>query len=160
YLSLGVFLIVAVLTSHLTARVRDQADAARWRERRAASLYSFGRAITGAATIDELCRAIVTHVAEALGAATALLMPDAGRLMLRAVPPADTELDAAERATATWAWKNDQPAGRGTQTLPGGKWMHVPLSTVRGAAGVLALQVERLGAQLALDQRQLLEALA
>src|SRR5262249_3916656 len=40
-LSLFVFLLVAVLTSELTSRVRDQAEAARRRERRAATLYAF-----------------------------------------------------------------------------------------------------------------------
>ncbi len=160
YLSLGAFLVVAVLTSHLTARVRDQADAARRREAHAAALYAFGRAITGAATIDELSRAIVIHVAQALGAAAAVLLPDGGRLMIRATFPPDADVDASEKATATWAWEHDQPAGRGTETLPGGKWLHVPLSTVRGAVGVLALHVERLGPRLSLDQRQLVEALA
>jgi two-component system, OmpR family, sensor histidine kinase KdpD len=160
YLSLAAFLIVAVLTSHLTARVRDQADAARRREARAAALYAFGRAITGAATIDDLCHAIATHAAQALGAAAAVLLPDAGRLMVRTTYPADTTLGAPETATATWAWQHDQPAGRGTATLPGGGWLHVPLSTVRGAVGVLAVHVERLGARLALEQQQLLEALA
>src|SRR5207237_11885 len=76
YLSLGTFLIVAVLTSQLTARVRDQAEAARRREGRAAALYAFGRAITGAATIDELGRAIALHVDQAHGAAAARLLPD------------------------------------------------------------------------------------
>jgi two-component system, OmpR family, sensor histidine kinase KdpD len=118
YLSLGAFLIVAVLTSHLTARVRDQADAARRREARAAALYAFGRAITGAATIDDLCHAIATHAAQALGAAAAVLLPEAGRLMVRTTYPADTTLGAPETATATWAWQHDQPAGRGTATLP------------------------------------------
>jgi len=160
YLSLAAFLVVAVLTSHLTARVRDQAEAARRREGRAAALYSFGRAITGAATIDELCRAIATHVSQALATDAAVLLPDGGRLMVSATHPAGAELDASERATATWAWEHDQTAGRGTETLPGGSWLHVPLSTVRGPVGVLALRVERLGARLSLDQRQLLEALA
>ncbi|HLK12936.1 MAG TPA: ATP-binding protein [Candidatus Binatia bacterium] len=160
YLSLGAFLVVAVLTSHLTARVRDQAAAARRREARAAALYAFGRAITGAATVEELCRAIAVHVAEALGATAAVLLPDGGRLVVRAVSPAGTDLGAAERATATWAWEHDQPAGRGTETLPGGEWLHVPLGTVRGAVGVLAVEVARLGARLSLDQRQLLDALA
>jgi two-component system, OmpR family, sensor histidine kinase KdpD len=160
YLSLGAFLIVAVLTSHLTARVRDQAAAARRREARAAALYAFGRAITGAATIDDLCHAIATHVVQALGAAAAVLLPDAGRLVVRTTYPADTELGAPETATATWAWQHDQPAGHGTETLPGGGWLHVPLSTVRGVVGVLAVHVERIGSGLALEQRQLLEALA
>src|SRR5262249_55096660 len=110
YLSLGAFLIVAVLTSHLTARVRDQAAAARRREARTAALYAFGRAITGAATIDDLCHAIVTHVAQTLDAAAAVLLPDAGQLTGRAAHPADVQLDASEWATATWAWEHDQPA--------------------------------------------------
>jgi two-component system, OmpR family, sensor histidine kinase KdpD len=159
YLSLGAFLVVAVLTSHLTARVRDQAEAARWREARTAALYAFGRAITGAATLDGLCHTITTHVAQTLGTAAAVLLPDAGRLVGRATHPANAELDASERATATWVWEHDQPAGRGTATLPGGGWLHVPLSTVRGTVGVLAVHVERLDSGLGHDQRQLLEAL-
>src|SRR5262245_58004588 len=160
YLSLGAFLIVAVLTSHLTARVRDQADAARQREARTAALYAFGRAITSAATIDDLCHAIATHVARTLDTTAAVLLPDAGQLTEQATHPADVELGASERATATWAWEHDQPAGRGTETLPGGEWLHLPLSTVRGAVGVLAVHVERLGSGLAREQRQLLNALA
>jgi two-component system sensor histidine kinase KdpD len=160
YLSLGAFLVVAVLTSHLTARVRDQAAAARRREARTAALYAFGRAITGAATIDDLCHAIVTHVARALGAPAAVLLPDAGRLVVRSAYPADTEPSAPETATATWAWTHGQPAGRGTERLPGGGWLHVPLGTVRGAVGVLAIHVEPLGSELSREQRQMLEALA
>src|SRR2546427_698714 len=80
--------------------------------------------------------------------------------MVRAAQPTEAELDASERATATWAWEHDQTAGHGTETLPGGKWLHIPLGTVRGPVGVLALQVERLGSRLSLDQRHLLEALA
>jgi two-component system sensor histidine kinase KdpD len=160
YLSLAAFLLVAVLASHQTVRIRDQADAARRRESRAAALYAFGRAITGAGTIDELCRAIATHVSRALGSAATVLLPDAGRLVVRATHPEQAELGVSERAAATWAWEHDQPAGRGTETLPGSDWLHVPLSTVRGAAGVLALRVDGQGARLSLDQRQLLEAFA
>src|SRR5262249_43970500 len=92
YLSLGIFLMVATLTSHLTARARDQAEAARGRERRASALYAFSRAITGAATIDELGHVIATHVAQALGTAAAVMLPDAGRLVLRATQPPELEL--------------------------------------------------------------------
>src|SRR5262249_32853103 len=80
----------------------------------AAALYAFGRAITGAATIDELCRAIATHVAQALGTDAAVLLPDGGRLMVSATHPAGVQLDASERATATPAWGHDPPAGRRT----------------------------------------------
>jgi PAS domain S-box-containing protein len=57
--------------------------------------------------------------------------------------------------------ERQQPAGRGTDTLPGGAWLHVPLATVRGPVGVLALlDPAPAPAGLPLAQRQLLEAMA
>jgi two-component system, OmpR family, sensor histidine kinase KdpD len=159
-LSLVVFVVVAVLTSELMSRVRNQADAARRREARTAALYAFGREIGAAAAVDDVARVVVEHVAQLFAAPAALFLPEAGRLVLRAVHPPGTELAEAERATATWVWEHDQPAGRGTDTLPGGEWFHVPLGTVRGAVGVVALRVDSPSAVPPLDQRQLLEAFA
>jgi PAS domain S-box-containing protein len=160
-LSLFVFLLVAVLTSNLTSRVRDQAEAARRRERRTSALYAFAREIAAAAGVEDLLRVIVEHIGREFGAQTVLLLPDGGLLTARARHPAGVELPESERATATWVLEHDQPAGRGTNTLPGGAWLHVPLSTVRGPVGVLALLVpDTGGAALPLPQRQLLEAMA
>jgi two-component system, NtrC family, sensor histidine kinase KinB len=69
-------------------------------------------------------------------------------------------LAAAERATAQWAFEHQEVAGRGTDTLPGSEWLHVPLATVRGCVGVLALHGSRPDTFVSLAQRQLLEALA
>ncbi len=159
-LSLIVFLVVAVLTSELTSRIRDQADAARRREARTGALYAFGRAIAGAAGLDDLLPVIVSHVGELFRAQVAVLLPVGERLVVRAVHPPGTELAETERATATWVWEHDRSAGRGTDTLPGGEWFHVPLHTVRGAVGVLALRPSAPGGLFELEQRQLLEALA
>src|SRR6185295_3020673 len=43
---------------------------------------------------------------------------------------------------------------------PGGNWLHLPLDTVRGTVGVLALRANTPSMLLPADQRQLLEALA
>ena len=43
----GVMFLVAVVISHLTKRIRDQADSARGRERRTASLYAVSRELGG-----------------------------------------------------------------------------------------------------------------
>jgi two-component system sensor histidine kinase KdpD len=159
-LSLFVFLGVAVLTSHLTARIRDQAETARRREARTAALYAFSRQLAGAVGIDDLLPIIVRHVVEQFRAKVIVLLPAGGRLDARAAHPAGTELNEAARAAATWVWEHNQAAGRGTETLPGGEWLHMPLNTARGAVGVLALQMGTAGGVLPLDQRQLLEALA
>jgi len=159
-LSLFVFLLVAVLTSNLTSRVRDQAEAARRRERRTNALYAFAREIAAAASVEDLLRVVVEHIGQEFGAHVVLLMPEGGRLMVRARHPGDIELPEPERATATWVFEHGHPAGRGTDTLPGGAWLHVPVSTVRGPVGVLALFDPEPAGALPLPKRQLLEAMA
>jgi two-component system, OmpR family, sensor histidine kinase KdpD len=159
-LNLIVFLIVAVLTSKLAARIRDQAEAAKHREARTAALYALSRQIAGAAELADVLRVIVNHVAQMLSARVVVLLPDAGQLVLMAGHPAETALTEAERAAATWAWQHQQPAGRGADTLPGVEWFYLPLSTAHGTVGVLGLQFEQPGAEMSPDQRRLLGALA
>jgi two-component system sensor histidine kinase KdpD len=159
-IALLTFLLVAVLTSQLTARAREQADAARRREARTAALYAFAREVAGSADADELLRGIAEHVGRAFHAQAVLLLPDGEELRVRAAHPPDAQLAAAERATARWAFQHGELAGHGTDTLPGSEWLHVPLATVRGSVGVFALHGDRPDAFLPLEQRQLLEALA
>jgi PAS domain S-box-containing protein len=154
------FLGVAALTSHLTARARDQAEMARRREARTASLYAFARALAGAASADELLRAIVDHVGQAFRAQVVLLLPEGDELRVRAAHPRDVQLAAAERATARWAFEYGRLAGFGTDTLPGSQWLHVRMATARGAVGVLALHGTQPEGLLRIEQRDLLEALA
>lgn len=158
--SLFVFLVVAGLTSNLTARVRDQAAAARRREERTAALYDFTRQLAGAVGIDDLLPMVVRHVAGQFQGAVVVLLPDGGRLTERAAHPPGVKLAEAERAAATWVWEHIQAAGRGTDTLAGSDWFYVPLTTARGAVGVLAVRLTTPGVIIPLDQRQLLEALA
>jgi two-component system sensor histidine kinase KdpD len=159
-LNLIVFLIAAVLTSNLAARVRNQAEAAKHREARTAALYALSRQIAGAAELNDVLRAIVTYVAQVLSAKVVILLPEADRILLQAAHPADIELTEAERAAATWAWQHNQPAGRGADTLPGGEWFYLPLATARSTVGVLGLQFDTPEAVISPDQRRLLEALA
>jgi len=155
-----VFLIVAVLTSQLTARARDQAEAARLREARTAALYAFSRQIAGAVGLNDLVPVVVRHVAELFAADVALLGPAGGRLAVLGGEPCGVRFNDAEIAAAVWAWQHDESVGPDTDTLPGGEWSFVPLGTARGTVGVLALRARPAGAQLPLDKRQLLEALA
>jgi two-component system, OmpR family, sensor histidine kinase KdpD len=159
-LSLLVFLVVAVLTSNLMTRIRNQAETARRREARTAALYQFSRQLAAAVGIDDLLPMIVRHVGEQFQASVAVGLPDRGRLSVRATYPVGTELNDPERAAATWVWEHNEAAGRGTDTLPGGEWLHVPLDTARGAVGVLSIHLAGPAVIMPLDQRQLLEALA
>ena len=73
-------------------------------------------------------------------------------------PPED-ELDQADLAAANWAWSNDRPAGRGSDTLPGAKRLFLPMRTGRGPIGVIGIDNDRTGPILTPDQRRLLDAL-
>jgi two-component system, OmpR family, sensor histidine kinase KdpD len=73
-------------------------------------------------------------------------------------PPED-QLDQADLAAANWAWSNDRPAGRGSDTLPGAKRLFLPMRTGRGAIGVIGIDNDRTGPLLTPDQRRLLDAL-
>ena len=154
-LSLLVFLIVAVLTSDLTARIAAQAESARQREARTAALYAFSREIAGAAGIEDLGAIIARHVAEDLQGQAVVLLPGIGGLVARASHPPGTELPPAALATANRIAQHERAGSRGTEALPGGEWLYEPLATARGVIGVLALRATATGAQ-----RQLLEALA
>ena len=154
-LSLLVFLIVAVLTSDLTARIGAQAESARQREARTAALYAFSREIAGAAGVEDLGAIVARHLADEFQGQAVVLLPGIGGLVARATYPPGTELPPAPLAAATRVAQHDRAGGRGSGPLAAGDWLYEPLATARGVVGVLALRATATG-----TQRQLLEALA
>jgi two-component system sensor histidine kinase KdpD len=69
-------------------------------------------------------------------------------------------LDEADLAAAKWVWEHGTAAGRGADTLPGAKWLFMPMRTGRGTVGVVGLDSDKPGALLTPDQRRLFDALA
>ena len=59
---------------------------------------------------------------------------------MRAGYPPEDELEAADLAAARWCWQNNRPAGRGADTLPGGRLLFLPLRTGSGPVGVMGIE--------------------
>ena len=155
------FLVVAVIASNLTARVRAQALAARARAKTTEDLYLFARKLAGAGTLDDLLWATAFQIASMLGVRVVLLLPDEdGALAVRAGYPPEDALDAADLAAARWAFEHNRQAGRGADTLPGARRLFMPMRTGRGAVGVIGIDRDRDGPLLAPEQVRLLDALA
>jgi two-component system sensor histidine kinase KdpD len=154
------FGVVAVIVSNLTARVRSQALSAGQRARITEELYRFSRKLAGSVTLDDLLWATAYQFALMLKIRVVLLLPDGDSVAVRAGYPPEDVLEEADLAAAKWCWEHKQAAGRGADTLPGAKWLFLPLSTGRGAVGVVGLDSERPGALLSPDERRLLDALA
>jgi two-component system sensor histidine kinase KdpD len=153
------FMLVAILVSNVAARVRSQADTAISRVRTTESLYAFSRKLAGTATLDDVLWATAYQTALMLKVRVVLLMPEDGVITVKAGYPPEDQLDKADLAAANWAWGNDRPAGRGSDTLPGAKRLFLPMRTGRGAIGVIGIDDDRTGPLLTPDQRRLLDAL-
>jgi two-component system, OmpR family, sensor histidine kinase KdpD len=153
------FMLIAVLVSNVAARVRTQADSAIGRVRTTESLYAFSRKLAGTATLDDVLWATAYQTALMLRVRVVLLLPEDGVLTVKAGYPPEDELDKADLAAANWAWGNDRPAGRGSDTLPGAKRLFLPMRTGRGPIGVIGIDDDRTGPLLTPDQRRLLDAL-
>jgi two-component system sensor histidine kinase KdpD len=88
-----------------------------------------------------------------------LLLPEDGSITVKAGYPPEDILDEADVAAAKWAWEHNRAAGRGSDTLPGAKWLFLPMRTGRGAIGVVGIDSDKPGPLLTPDQRRLLDAL-
>ncbi len=140
--TLGVFALVAVIASNLTAQLRAQTVTARAQAKTTEELYGFSRKLAGAVSLDDVLWATARQIAAMLDLRVVLLLPGESGLAVQAGFPPEDFLDDADLAAAKWSWEHNRPAGRGSDTLPGGKRLFLPLQTGRGPVGVIGLDRE------------------
>ncbi len=161
-LTFVVLLAVSLVVSSLTVRVREQGEAAIQGQARATALYTLGRDLTSATDLKQVADIIISHIGEIFGREVAIFLPenpDSREVSTFAQSPG-FQPDANEIAVANWVFQHDQPAGRGTDTLPAASVRCHPLRTGRGLVGVLGIRPEQSGSLLTLEQRQSLLAFA
>lgn len=155
-----VMLLVALLTSTLVVRVREQADSAREREHLTGALYAMTRETAASRDVEDLVATGCRHLRDTFGGSVALLLPDAaGRVRVAAEDKMAFEVDPNDLGVAQWAHDHGQMAGRGTGTLPGARALYLPLRAAQGKVGVLGLRAESEGV-MAAKQLYLLETFA
>nr|WP_255587040.1 sensor histidine kinase KdpD [Hephaestia mangrovi] len=157
-LTVLVLLGVAVTSSQLAARVRDQALLAQESAAQNSALAGFARQLTAISKRDELGQLLCAEIGRLLDAHAVLLFPENGELeVIAAVPPED-RLAAIEQAAARWAYENNRPAGRSSETLTASEWLFHPLSAGGHARAVMGLARPDAGA-IRSDQLPLLLSL-
>jgi two-component system sensor histidine kinase KdpD len=136
----GVMFVVAGVISGLTRRIRLQADAARYRERRTAMLYSMSRELSGTRATRDLASVAVQHVREVFEAKVALLLAaNEGRLKNVASGDGAFLPEEKERDVVDWVLSHGKPAGLSTETLPFARALYAPLHGGQGPLGVLGV---------------------
>jgi two-component system sensor histidine kinase KdpD len=156
------FLVIAVVTSNLAARVRAQAVAARRRAETTEALHAFSRRVADVVALDDLLRATAGQIASMLALDVVLLLPDeAGRLHVRAGCPSAGRIDPVDLGAIRSAWAVDRPGGRGDRdALRLGERLFLPLRTGHGVVGIVGVSPrDGSGAPLAAEGRRLLDAL-
>ena len=136
----GIMLLIAVMITRLTARIREQAEAARDRERRTSALLDLSRTLAAESELGALAAAVARQVQFVFHSGVVLLLADAAGKLHPAEPGAEAApLDQREGAVARWVYDRGQSAGLGTSTLPESRFLWVPLRT--GGRGLGALGV-------------------
>ncbi len=159
FLTLVLFLIVAILTGNLAARLQVQLTAQRNIARRTANLYEFSRKIAAAASFEDVVWAAVYHVASTLQCSALVLRPnDSGSLEVAGGYPPEDQLNDRDWGAAKWAWQHLEPAGWSSQTLPSASWLFLPLKTTQGPQALVGVSFDG-GRQLRPEDRRLLDAL-
>lgn len=151
-----IMLLVGITVSTLTVRIKHQAETARERERRTANLYALSRELANTQGVENLALVAARHISEVFDSGVVALLPDAkGRLSIRI--PADITLADHEQGVADWVYAHGQPAGRGTETLPGARGLYLPLKALNSSLGVLGIFPQQSEFLPTPDQLHLLE---
>jgi two-component system sensor histidine kinase KdpD len=136
------YLIAAVITGNIAVRIRTQIEALQTAAVRSSLMHDFSRRLATALTFGDAARDITRGIAQSLHRRAALLMPDhrhPGHLAVVSSDPEGEVMQHIDLAAADWAFKNDKPAGLGSDTLPGATWLFTPLKRRDGPLGLIAV---------------------
>ncbi|MDU6240845.1 MAG: TolC family protein, partial [Bradyrhizobium sp.] len=147
-------LIGDVASNYIDARAY-QARVARYRERRTRHLYEMSKALAVGRSQQDIATTSERFIASTFQARSQLLLPDAqGKLLPLTHQPGLTPWDDA---IARWSFDKGQPAGAGTDTLPGVPYQILPLKSAARTWGLLVVEPENLRQLMIPEQQRLLE---
>ncbi|WP_414148865.1 two-component system sensor histidine kinase KdpD [Erwinia sp. BNK-24-b] len=152
-LTFGVMLSIGLIVGNLTAGVRYQARIARHRERRTWQLYELSSSLAKARAPQAIATASQKAIYTLFQATSELLLPDEHDRLVPQSPPSDLQWD---EGIVRWSYEHGQPAGAGTDTLPGVSYQILPLRAEGKTFGVLVIELKR-QPQLIPEQIRLLD---
>ncbi|MEW7314096.1 two-component system sensor histidine kinase KdpD [Buttiauxella gaviniae] len=154
-LTFAVMLTVGLVIGNLTAGVRYQARIARYREQRTRHLYEMSKALAAERTPQDIAATSELFINNSFNARAQLLLPDENGVLKRA--NAQSEPQNWDEAIARWSFDKGQPAGAGTDTLPGVPYQILPLKTPAKTLGLLIVEPSNLRQLMIPEQQRLLE---
>ena len=156
FFTFAMMLVVALVMSGLTARIRDQVEEASTRERRTQTLYDLSRELAGVTTTAQVGDVATRHLGTAVGGEAAFAPAVGEELTFGGHPLFD---GARPRDAARWCHAWDLPAGAGTGEFGDLDLLLLPVRAGLARRGVLAIRGPAI-ARLSQADRHTLELLA
>ncbi len=150
-----VMLVISILISTLTIRLKVQSQMMSERERRTATLYDFGRELLSCKAIEEVSQAVFRKTTELFQQQGALFLSSDGGVLVLPTEAQSIFSSNNELAVATWVLNSGTSAGVGTNTLSGAKGFYFPLKFQEQCLGVLGMTLPK---PLPAEERSLFEA--
>lgn len=154
--SFSIMFLVGASTNFLTEIIKKQVQRSKEREAFMSHLYDFSATLLTAQTFGEVLESAVRGINGVFDCDAIFLLPDAQGELTHLYTPDALTMTEHERGIATWALRNKQPAGLGTDTLSGGTWHHLPLAVAGKSLGVLSIAPH--GGDFGKDRQRLLQA--
>jgi two-component system, OmpR family, sensor histidine kinase KdpD len=160
--TLIVLLIVGVIISSLTSRIRSQAQEARHREHETATLYNLSRSLSTTSELRPTIDSIIAKTKEIFGYESVIFLPNiSSNQQLYLYKCSDSVLlGKDDYSAAALSFYQRKAVGNGTGTLSQSKARYMPLNSASGAVGVLSIYPEGDLKQITKEQSGLLQVFA
>ncbi|WP_373484432.1 DUF4118 domain-containing protein [Acetobacterium sp.] len=140
-----IMLLVALITSALTVRIKTQARLAVEREHRTEVLYEINKKLLASRDFEETIELINTYMVKIFGRSAIFYSQDPEDHQSETFLQSSLDGDASflksesERAVAHWVFMNKKCAGAGTDTLMGAGAFYLPIVSQSKVLGVIGL---------------------
>lgn len=157
-ITFAVMLMVALMISGLTQRIKAQTQAVAQRERNTAALYELSRRLSEATTRIDMATAAAEELSKIVEGDVLVFEGDGASLAVISASPKTEMPNDREAAVARWVLDNGKPAGRDTDTLSAASRIYLPVPATRGCVAVIGISPTISG--LSSHQRHLADAVA
>ena len=154
-LTFSVMLAVGLIIGNLTAGVRYQARVARYREQRTRHLYEMSKALATGRSEQDIAATSEQFIQSTFHARSKILLPDDNGQPVSVTP--GQGITPWDDAIARWSFDKGQPAGAGTDTLPGLPCQILPLKSASHVWGLVVIEPGNLRQLMIPEQQRLLE---
>lgn len=153
------YVIIALVISTLASRLRHIGPQIWQSETRVETVGNLSQILTNISDIDEIYATIIEQFRR-IGPGTYAIMTHTRSGMTIKANNGVEILSEKEMAIAWWVFEHGQPAGRSTDTLPGGEGYYLPIKGNRRVFGVIGFWFDNPEVMLTADMKNMYESIA